>query len=95
MDCSAQKVTLNSTSGSSAERLEALRRAVRVVRLQEERDALWEERRGDQEAPAWRPHGCLSTHDALLRSTVESRLKVRTDWYTARVSQSGCRGTLG
>ena len=67
------------------ERLEALRRAVRVVQRQEEHDALWEGGEEREKAPAWRPQRCLNTHDALLRSTVESRLKVNDAF-----SQSDC-----
>lgn len=64
-----------STTTPSGEHLEVLRSAVTAIEQQEEQDRRWEGCPEDRQVPVWRPQKCRSTHNMLLRKTVESRLK--------------------
>lgn len=68
-------MAINSTfTSSSPEQLKVLRSAVASIQQQEEQDRRWT---GCLEGrvPAWRPQKCLSTHNILLQSIVDFRLK--------------------
>ncbi|XP_069028774.1 tumor necrosis factor alpha-induced protein 2a isoform X2 [Embiotoca jacksoni] len=63
----------SSSSSSSSGPLEVLRSAVATIQQQEAQDRRWTGCPQDR-VPVWRPQRCLSTHNALLRNMVESRL---------------------
>ncbi|KAG7508795.1 tumor necrosis factor alpha-induced protein 2-like isoform X3 [Solea senegalensis] len=67
-------VVENIFTSSSSRQLDTLRSAVVSIQQQEAQDQRWAGRPDDRR-PTWRPLKCVSSHNALLQSIVESRLR--------------------